>query len=74
MSNSEFIRIYGIGAFNECREWGRDINNVRLYASLDDINEDYNLALKDAEDVFEEFGNNVRAVVATGEFLINKAL
>ena len=56
----------------ECREWGKDINEVCIYKSLEDINKDFNLNLKDAEDVFEEFGNNVRAVVETGEFIIDK--
>ena len=73
MTKSEFIRSVGIEAYNEVLAWGRDVDDVFVYECLEAIEADYNIELFDAEDVFQQFGNCVRAVVATGDFLIDKS-
>ena len=68
----KFIRVNGIEAYNEVLAWNKEVDDVFVYGCLEDIEEDYNIELNDAEDVFQQFGNCVRAVVATGDFLIDK--
>ena len=72
MNKSKFTKSDGIEAYNEVIAWNREINDVCVYDCLEDIEEDYDISLIDAEDVFQHFGYSVRAVMATGEFLIDK--
>ena len=74
MKKFEFIKICGIEVYEEVIAWNREIDDVFVYDNLQDIEEDYDLKLNDAEDVFQEFGDHVRAVVATGEFIIDKQI
>jgi len=65
-----FIKFNGIEAYNEVIAWNKKPEDVLVYESLEDIEEDYNIKLDDVEDVFQYFGSSVRVIVATGNFLI----
>jgi len=72
MTKSDFIRMFGIEVYNDVKTWKKEIDDVEIYSSIEDIEEDYGVQLNDANDIFEHFGNHVRAVVATGDFIIDK--
>lgn len=72
MNKAEFVEKYGMEVYNELWIWNRKPSDVRVYDNLSDIEKDYDMKLNDAEDVFREFGEHVRAVVNTGVFLIDK--
>ena len=70
---NQFIRFNGIEAYNEVIAWNKKPDDVLVYESLEDIEEDYGIQIDDVEDVFQYFGSSVRVIVATGNFLITRS-
>jgi len=72
MTKENFIKLVGLEAYKEVQDWGKELDEVFVYESLEDIEEDYNIKLDDVEDVFQYFGSCVRVVADTGDFLIER--
>jgi hypothetical protein len=66
----DFVLKYGGDAYDTAIEWNGTIEGISVYGSTDNIEEDFGMYFSDAEDVFQHFGNDVCAVVETGDFLI----